>query len=143
MLAWAWVEDTDATASHPRPWARRMAITALGFDIFARDHVSETTKKVGRSAKQLAIDVQAANVRVEKATRSLALAETKFGKSSLEARDASVKLGQAQLRLNNSTRLSGETAHKTTGHFRNLLAAVGGLAITEGLFEFEIGRAHV
>ncbi len=113
-----------------------MAITALGFDIFARDHVSETTKKVGRSAKQLAIDVQAANVRVEKATRSLALAETKFGKSSLEARDASVKLGQAQLRLNNSTRLSGETAHKTTGHFRNLLAAVGGLAITEGLFEF-------
>ncbi len=109
-------------------------INSLGFDIFARDHASAVAQKVGKSTKQLAVDLQGANVRVEKATRTLALAETKFGKSSLEARDASVKLGQAQLRLNKTTKESGDRAKESGGKwafFKDVMAVVLGEYVVE------------
>src|SRR4051794_29906047 len=45
----------------------------------------------------MAVDVEASNIRVEKATKSLADAQDKYGAGSLQARSATVELQKAQL----------------------------------------------
>ncbi len=118
-------------------------IESLGFDIFARDRASATNKAVGKSAVQAAADIEAANLRVERATNRLAAATKKHGKDSLEARDASNKLTKAQLALDGAqakTATSTEKAAASVGRFRAVAVAAGAIA---GTALFGLGKAAV
>lgn len=99
----------------------------LGFDIFATDRASSQITKVGKSAEQAANDIAAANIKVEKSARALAAAEARHGKTSLEARDAAVRLQKAQLQLNGAMGASASSTEKA-GRGMDRFRTVAGLA---------------
>ena len=70
----------------------------LSFDITSHGDNSGFDK-MARAAQETALKIEAANLRVERATKRATDAETKYEKGSLQAREASAKLSAAQLNL--------------------------------------------
>jgi hypothetical protein len=108
-------------------------VTTIAYDILARDRAAAVIDKVGKSSADAAAKIEAANIRVEKATKALAAAEAKHGKESLQARDASNKLTQSQLALQRSmvtTDKSVRTSSGSLGRFKSAAVYGYGLAGT-------------
>ena len=115
----------------------------LGFEIFGRDRFSATARAAGKSAKQVAADIETANIKVEKSQKALTAAELKYGKGSLQARDAANKLTKAQLGLdsaNKQTERSQGRAAKSMDRFRTV-ATVAGTVVGAALFK--IGKDSI
>lgn len=73
-----------------------MAVERLGFEIMADDKGSANVSKFGKSMKSMLADVELANVRMAKATAASTAAVDKFGKDSLQAREALARLAKAE-----------------------------------------------
>ena len=86
----------------------------LSFDITAEGNDANAAfDKVARKAAETALKIEAANLRVEKATKRATDAETKYGKESMQAREAANKLGTAQLGLSKAMASSSSNVEST------------------------------
>lgn len=116
----------------------------LSFDILARDRNAKTEiRGIGEAAKASALQVEAANLRVERSARALSVAQAKHGAASLEAREASLKLSKAQADLDRvvtRTAASTDRSSRSTGRWREA-ATVAGAAV--GLMLFRFGKDSV
>jgi hypothetical protein len=84
----------------------------LSFDVTSRGDTSGFDK-MARKAQETALKIEAANLRVEKATKAATAAETKYQKGSVQAREAANRLGVAQLNLSKVMEASSEKVDDT------------------------------
>jgi hypothetical protein len=114
------------------------------------DGLARSSDRAGKSMGQLratsvqaAAGIEAAQLKVERATRRVIAAQDKHGKGSLEARDASNRLTQAQLRLEKAqqqTSASAEAAATSTRRYST--AAVTGATVA-GVALFKLAKTAV
>lgn len=103
-----------------------MATEELGFDVVVKDKGgNEALEKVGRTSASVALKIDQANIRVEKSARSAGLAEQKYGKNSLEARDAAVKLAASQQNLERAMAGTQEAASGAGDEVKKFSSALG------------------
>lgn len=76
----------------------------LSFDILANDSASANITRVGKSMKSMTADVELANVRLAKATLAADAAVERFGRDSLQAREALARLAKAEDAVESTTR---------------------------------------
>jgi hypothetical protein len=74
-----------------------MADERLGVTFTAKDDASATTARVTAVIKKAAVDLELAQLRVEKATAAAAAATKKHGEKSIQAREAIARLTRAEL----------------------------------------------
>lgn len=92
-------------------------------------------EEVGAASTLAALKIEAANLKVEKATAAVARAVERYGADSLQAREAQNRLGQASARLARSLETvddAAEEASEGVDGFGVALAGVGAIA-TAGL----------
>jgi hypothetical protein len=121
----------------------------LGFEIFATDRASNSLRSVSKTAKETAVTVELAQIRVAKATEKAATAAQKYGSGSLQAREASARLAQSQLALEKQTKRTSETTERSGGtmsKFKDKLGTAAVFKLTDavsaagqGLVEFAKG----
>jgi hypothetical protein len=120
-----------------------VSIEILGFDIFATDKASAPLRGVAKTAKETAVAVELTQVRIAKATLRLSEAQKKYGKDSLQAREASARLAQAQVQLERQTKkTTSATASSGEGFSKFKAAAVTGAGIV-GAVLFKLGKDAV
>lgn len=102
----------------------------LTFDMATTGHKQavDAVGKVGRGYADAALKIEAANVRVEKATRALSRAQEKYGKDSLEARSAAVSLAQAQSKVETAMRQTEKATEDASGGLDDFKLAAAGVA---------------
>lgn len=109
----------------------------------ANDRTAASMGKVGREAAQQAAQVEAARLKVERATRQLAAAEERHGKQSLAAREASNRLTQAQLKLEQAQdRTATSTERAARGNDRLRVAMATGATVA-GYALLRLGKTAV
>jgi predicted nucleic acid-binding Zn-ribbon protein len=103
----------------------------ITYDIFANDQASDVVQRVGKVSAATANKITAANLKVERATNALTKAQEKFGRESLEAREAANKLAAAQLKVDAAARKakdeieeSGKEAEKAADSFEDAADAI-------------------
>lgn len=102
----------------------------LAFDLVSRDRgASDGIEKVGRTSAAAALKIDQANLKVERSQRAVGQAIEKYGKSSLEAREASNKLAQSQANL--QKQLAG--TEKQTESTESAVEGLGGAVKAAGV----------
>lgn len=108
-----------------------MTTEGVTYDIFANDRASDVVQRVGKVSAATANKIQAANLKVERSTTALAKAQEKYGRESLEAREAANKLAAAQIRLDAASKKAaaeiadtGKEAEKAADSFEDAADAV-------------------
>lgn len=114
--------------------------------LIADDEMSPAFLAAGRAATRMALDVEGATLKVEKATKAAAAAEQRFGKESTQAREAAHRLAVANLelaaandRVTASAEDSSKSVSKGNGALRDVVrtaergnGALRGMAMTLG-----------
>lgn len=127
----------------------------LGFEVFAADKASANLARAGKSMKALAADVEIANVRMERATKAADAAVEKYGRDSLQAREALARLAKAedaaevtarklavaQRVAAAATEEAGEQAEQAEGKWDKLAAAVDELNAKKLKVDVDIVKA--
>lgn len=97
---------------------------------------SKAILDTGKTISKSAADIEAAHIRVERSAKAVTAAEAKYGKGSLEAREASNRMTKAQLGLNDSLKSTGAStakAGKDIHRFRSVVGSIAGaFALVKG-----------
>jgi hypothetical protein len=102
--------------------------------LIADDDMSPAFREAGRAATRMALDVEGATLKVERATKAAAAAEQRFGKESTQAREAAHRLAVADLelaaandRVKDAAEKSSKTVDKGNGALRGMAMTLGRL----------------